>query len=126
MLDLIGRPYRLGADGTDPDKALDCIHLVYTVLDRLDICYPTFDSNWYGAPKRDVLRAIHNWGFRIPRPQYDGDVVLLPHINHAFGVAWQDGILYTAAMVNRVNWCPFQALPPCRCYRSASFRTSAS
>lgn len=126
MFDLIGRPFRLGADGSDSDKALDCIHLVYTVLDRLEIWRPDFDPTWYTARQRVVLKALNNWGFRIHSPQYDGDVVLLPHRNYSFGVAWQDGILYTAAMTKRVDWCPFRLLPRCRCYRSASFRTSVT
>ena len=126
MYDLIGRPYRLGADGSDPDRAIDCIHLVFEVLDRLAITRPQLDPAWYTASKRVVLKALSGACFRIERPQYDGDVVLLPHKNYAFGVTWQSGILYTAAIVERVNWVPFHALPLCRCYRSACFRTSAS
>ena len=47
MYDLIGRPYRLGANGTDPDGALDCIHLAYITLGRLAIPTPPFQSAWY-------------------------------------------------------------------------------
>lgn len=126
MLDLIGRPYRLGADGTDPDGALDCIHLVYTALDRLGIATPDFDPAWYGASWRPVLKALNDWGFRIRQPQYNGDVVLIPQKTFAFGVAWQGGILYTAAMTNRVDWRPFRMFPACRCYRSAYYRTNAN
>ena len=47
MIDLIGRPYRLGADGTGADGAIDCIHLVYVVLERLNIPTPDFKDDWY-------------------------------------------------------------------------------
>ena len=126
MLDLIGRPYRLGADGSDPDGALDCIHLVYTALERMAIPTPAFNPTWYDSPWRPVLKALNTWGFRIQRPQYDGDVVLIPQQTFAFGVAWQDGILFTAAMVNRVEWRPFRAFPTRRCWRNASSHTNAS
>lgn len=126
MLDLIGRPYRFGADGTDPDGALDCIHLVYLVLQRLRIPHPAFDPAWYTAPPRDVLSALSRWGTRIELPQYDGDVVLLPHTNYAFGVTWEDGILYTAEHLYAVNWQPLRVWRPRRSYRCASFPTSAN
>jgi len=121
MYDLIGRPYRLGADGTDADGALDCIHLVYTVLGRLSIATPTFDNAWYVSGPRPVLKALGKWGRRIEEPAYNGDVIFMSQKTYVFGVAWQNGILLTAAMVNRVEWRPFQAIPACRCYRSNSY-----
>jgi cell wall-associated NlpC family hydrolase len=45
--DLVGLRYRLGADGSDGE--IDCIHLVYTVLERLDIARPEFNDDWYSA-----------------------------------------------------------------------------
>ncbi len=126
MYDLIGRPYRLGADGTDPDGAIDCIHLVYTVLDRLGITTPAFDPSWYDAPPRQILKAIHGWGRRVLDPLYDGDVVLLPHKNYAFGTVWQDGILYITASLQAATWHPLTAFPALRCYRSNCSLTSAS
>jgi len=126
MYDLIGRPYRLGADGTDADGAIDCIHLVYTVLDRLSIVTPAFNPSWYVSSPRQVLKALMQWGHRIEKPVYNGDVIFMSQQTYAFGVAWQDGILLTAAMVNRVEWRPFPVLPACRCYRSNSFPTNAT
>jgi hypothetical protein len=126
MYDLIGRPYRLGADGTDADGALDCIHLVYAVLERLSIATPAFNPAWYDGSPRLVLTALAKWGHRIKEPAYNGDVVLVSQQNYAFGVAWQDGILLTAAMVNRVEWRPFRAIPVCRCYRSNCFPMSTT
>lgn len=124
MYDLIGRPFRLGADGTDSDGAVDCIHLVYIALERLGIPCPTFDPDWYTAPRRTVVQALREWGNRTRKPEYNGDVVLLPHRNYAFGVTWQNGILYTAAYIKMVTWAPLSALPRTHCYRSACFPTN--
>jgi len=126
MYDLIGCPYRLGADGTGPDGAIDCIHLVYTALDRLGITTPAFDPCWYDAPPRQILKAIHDWGYRVQSSLYDGDVVLLPHKNYAFGTVWQDGILYITASLRAVTWHPLTAFHAPRCYRSACFLMSGS
>ena len=114
--DLIGRPYRLGADGTGDD--IDCIHLVYIVLTRLGIITPAFNPHWYTAPIREVVRDLNAWGFRVVQPEYDGDVVLLPQNSWAFGVTWQNGILYINPQLQQVAWCPFSVMPRCRCYRT--------
>lgn len=113
--DLVGKPYRLGADGSD--GAIDCIHLVYTVLGRLGIPTPEFQADWYTADTRTVLRDIHKWGRRVAQPQYDGDVVMLAHDNWAFGVTWQDGIFYINRDLLKVAWLPLCAAPKCRSYR---------
>lgn len=117
MIDLIGKPYRLGADGSDPDGALDCIHLVYTVLDRLGIATPMFDPSWYDGNKIQILRALLRWGVRIDRPQYDGDVLLLPQAAATFAVSWSHGCLYINQHLMAVAWCPLLDRPNCRCFR---------
>ncbi len=43
--DLVGMRYKLGADGSNGE--IDCIHLVYTVLERLGIPTPAFNDGWY-------------------------------------------------------------------------------
>lgn len=116
--DLIGRPYRLGADGSD--REIDCIHLVYTVLDRLGVPTPEFQSGWYTADARTVLRDIQQWGHRVAQPQYDGDVLLLRQSGWGFAVVWQDGILYINGELQRVAWSPLCAVQNCRCYRMKS------
>ncbi|NBT50465.1 MAG: hypothetical protein EBT12_02720, partial [Marivivens sp.] len=73
--DLVGMRYRLGADGTNGE--IDCIHLVYTVLERLDIVRPEFNEDWYNASSYKVLRDLLRWGVRVDRPEYDGDVLLM-------------------------------------------------
>ena len=57
--DLVGLRYRLGADGSDGE--IDCIHLVYTVLERLDIARPEFNEDWYSASSYKVLRDLLRW-----------------------------------------------------------------
>lgn len=116
--DLIGRPYRLGADGSD--REIDCIHLVYTVLDRLEIPAPEFQLGWYTADARTVLWDIQQWGHRVAQPQYDGDVLLLRQSGWGFAVVWQDGILYINGELQRVAWSPLCAVQNCRCYRMKS------
>ena len=44
-------------------------------------------------------RQLMAWGSRVDRPQYDGDILLLPQQSWAFAVTWQTGILY----VNRMS-----------------------
>jgi hypothetical protein len=117
VIDLIGKPYRLGADGTDPDGALDCIHLVYTVLGRLGIATPEFDPSWYDNNKTKILRALLRWGDRVDQPQYDGDVLLLPQTTATFAVSWSQGCLYINQHLKAVAWSPFPVHPSCRCFR---------
>ena len=58
MIDLIGRPYRLGANGTGADGAIDCIHLVYVVLERRNIPTPVFKDDWYNQSVRQYGRDL--------------------------------------------------------------------
>jgi hypothetical protein len=115
VIDLIGRPYELGADGSD--GPIDCIHLVYTVLGRLGIATPQFRSDWYQASRMAIARDLLRWGCRIDRPSYDGDVALLPMEAAAFAVTWQNGLLYINRQLQQVAWCPIGAMPTCHCFR---------
>ena len=120
MMDLIGLPYRLGADGTDPDGAIDCIHLVYTVQERLGIPTPPFKSTWYEASTFQISRDLLRWGKRVAQPTYDGDVVLFNQRPTVFGVTWQNGILYINRPLAKVAWCPVTAISKCHCFRMRS------
>jgi hypothetical protein len=115
VIDLVGRPYRLGADGTDEE--IDCIHLVYVVLSRLRIATPPFRSDWYTASRIAIARDLLRWGRRIPRLAYDGDVALIPQEATAFAVTWQNGLLYINQDSAKVAWCPIGAAPICHCFR---------
>ncbi len=110
MIDLIGRPYRLGADGTGADGAIDCIHLVYVVQERLGIPMPPFKDEWYGQSIRQYGRDLLKWGSRIDQPGYDGDMLLLDQGNPVFAVVWSRGCLYINRHLKAVAWCPIGTL----------------
>ena len=114
--DLIGRPYKLGADGSGPE--IDCIHLCYVALSRMGIETPPFKKSWYEAEEREIVRDILKWGFRVERPEYDGDILLLPQLNWAFAVTWQNGVLYINPQTMKVDWALAQAFTAPRCFRS--------
>lgn len=117
MIDLIGRPYALGADGTGQDGAVDCIHLVYIVLNRLGIETPTFNPKWYTSGRVRIFRDLLKWGVVIDAPLYDGDVVLLPRPTATFAVAWNKGCLYINQPLNAVAWCHLAQLRSSRSFR---------
>ena len=115
--DLIGIKYRLGADGSSGE--IDCIHLCYVVLDRLGISTPVFNEFWYRASKRDILRDILSWGYRVHEPRYtDGDVLLIPQNSWAFAVIWDKGVLYIDPFMKRVQWSTPQRFTQLHCFRS--------
>lgn len=118
MIDLIGRPYRLGADGSDADGALDCIHLVFTALDRLGLPHPERRQEWYDG--KSFARDLLTWCRRIKAPGYDGDVLLLPQETTAFAVYWENGCLYINQHLKAVAWCPIGGVPSYRCFRLKS------
>ena len=117
MIDLIGRPYRLGADGTDADGAIDCIHLVYVVLERMNIPRPEFKDDWYNQSVRQYGRDLLKWGTRVDQPQYDGDVLLLNQGDPVFAVVWSKGCLYVNRHLKAVAWCPIGTLSSSHCFR---------
>jgi len=114
-VDLIGLKYRLGANGENGE--IDCIHLVYTVLERLSMAAPTFDADWYTASRTTVARALLSWGDRVPEPQYDGDVLVLAQIPWAFSIVWQQGVLYINRQTEMVQWCQLAAIGDCHSFR---------
>ena len=59
--DLVGRPYRLGADGSG--KEIDCIHLCYVALERMGIKAPAFKQSWYTDSKVVNLPRLDVVGF---------------------------------------------------------------
>ena len=113
--DLIGLRYRLGADGSDGE--IDCIHLVYRALERMKIPTPAFNPQWYQLPTRAVLRDLLTWCYRVPRPAYDGDVLLIQQDRWAFAVTWDTGLLHINHGSARVAWCPLASLTAAHCFR---------
>ena len=120
MIDLIGRPYRLGANGTGADGAIDCIHLVYVVQERLGIPMPPFKDEWYGQSIRQYGRDLLKWGSRIDQPGYDGDMLLLDQGNPVFAVVWSRGCLYINRHLKAVAWCPIGTVSSSHCFRMKS------
>jgi len=120
VIDLIGRPYRLGANGTGPDGAIDCIHLVYTVLQRMEIPTPVFQADWYNQSVRQYGRDLLKWGIRVDEPQYDGDVLLLDQGDPVFAVVWSKGCLYINRHLKAVAWCPIGTVSGRYCFRLKS------
>ena len=100
---LLGKPYRWGADGTG--EAIDCIHLVYQVRYHLGLWCPPFNPQWYSASTRQVLRELLGHADRVKGCTYTGDVALTPQDRWAFGVVWQDGILFINQATEKVGWC---------------------
>jgi cell wall-associated NlpC family hydrolase len=115
---MLGKPYRLGADGADPDGAVDCIHLVYMTLTELGIEAPTFNPAWYASSRKCIARELLRWGTRVEKPEYDGDVLLLPQAQATFAVTWNRGCLYINQHSRVVAWCPIGSLPTSHCFRS--------
>ena len=114
--DLIGLPYRLGANGTD--GYIDCIHLVTVALDCMRIKHPPITEDMYDASSRQIARWLITWGNRITQPSYDGDVLVLPSQQRAFGVVWNGGILYINELSRTVQWTPPSSFTGCPCFRT--------
>ena len=114
--DLIGMPYELGADGTN--GKIDCIHLCYIVWEEYGIKSPPFNPEWYGATRLKVGRDLLKWGYRVPEPRYDGDIVLVPQDSWAFAGMWEGGILYLNPYSKRVQWSQVQGFTTLPCFRS--------
>ncbi len=115
---LIGKKYQLGANGSGSE--IDCIHLVYVVLEELNIPTPEFKQEWYSASTREIVRDLRKWGRRVDIPFYDGDVVLQKQEHWSFGVVWQKGVLYINRLSERVAWMPLTATIAAHCYRMKS------
>lgn len=113
--DLVGLKYRLGADGSNGE--IDCIHLVYIVLERLGMPVPDFRDDWYDASARVIARDLLRWGRRVDRAEYDGDVLLVAQDPWAFAVVWLQGALYINTEQGKVAWCAIHQLKSYRCFR---------
>jgi hypothetical protein len=109
-------PYRFGADGSD--GYIDCIHLCYEVLERLNIDAPPFKQSWYEASKWAICRDLMRWGDRVKKPEYDGDILLLPERSWTFAVMWQMGIMYVQPHAQKVQWSSAQLFTTYHCFRT--------
>lgn len=120
--DLIGLRYVPHANGENGE--IDCIFMVYAALRSMRIPTPPFNTDWWTANPEVILRALSEWGYRITRPDYDGDVLVLPdqETGWSFGVVWQTSFLHINRQRKRVVASPISDLPKCRIYRSFHMR----
>ena len=107
---LIGRKYSYGKD--------DCIHLVIDALDILGIQNPGVKKSWYEMTPKQVLSELNHYCDRLESPSYDGDIALLGVRPLAFGVIWQNGVLYINKPLSAVDWKPLDKVIIRRSYRT--------
>ena len=96
---------------------VDCISLVVQALDSMGINNPGVIPEWYEMSPLQVCRELGKYTERLSSPLYDGDIVLLSGDPIAFGVQWQQGILYINREGMAVDWKPAHALSILRSYR---------
>jgi hypothetical protein len=109
---LIGRPYEYGGN--------DCIRLVIDALNDMGMNPPPFNPDWYTMTPRQVLQDLRRFCTVIDEPIYDGDIAILTAAPLAFGVTWQQGLLYINNLSKSVDWKPAALLSIRRCYRLKS------
>ncbi len=110
---LIGKRYEFGANGS----TVDCIALVIQALDSMGIENPGLKKEWYGMSLAAICRELSIYTDPIKEPTYDGDVVLITGDPVAFGVVWQQGILYINRLAMAVDWKPISSVSTRRSYR---------
>ena len=109
---LIGLPYRLGAE---PERhgAADCLTLTKAVLKYQGIATPSPQRSWYRRLRRgdtDVFREeLERWGTLIDAPKLV--TVALCQTDLGFGMAsyFENGWIHFSG--SAANWSPFDALP---------------
>ena len=110
---LIGKRYEFGSNG----HTVDCISMVIQALDYMEIRNPGLKPGWYGMSPFGICRELNQYTDRIKQPTYDGDVVLITGDPVAFGVVWQQGILYINRLAMAVDWKPISSVSTRRSYR---------
>ena len=118
---LIGLPYRLGAD---PVKhgAGDCLSLCRTVLKYYGISSPIPKRSWYRRLKKGDYsifnEELNKWGVKS-HPKL-GAIALCRSENACYGMAafWEDGWISYRKTFGQlvVNWCPIDGLTVEGCY----------
>tara|TARA_B100000214_G_C23608134_1_gene463859 strand:- start:199 stop:582 length:384 start_codon:yes stop_codon:yes gene_type:complete len=118
---LIGLPYRLGAD---PRKhgAGDCLSLVRTVLGHYGFVVPEGKRDWYRRlRKKDYsvfFEELNRWG--VESPPKLGTIALCLSENNSYGMAayWEAGWLSYQKRLEElvVHWSPLDNLMVKGCY----------
>ena len=114
---LIGLPYRLGADPVK-HHAADCLTLALRFLEHYDIKTPIPKRDWYRRLRRHDYSVFEEqlnlWGVRTNRVEL-GTVALCP-IEERFGLA----VYYEKGWINckesGVCWRPIDGLRVHACY----------
>jgi len=118
--ELIGLPYRLGADPVK-HKAGDCLSLVRTVLANYGFTVPKGERSWYRKLKRKdysiFFEELNRWG--VESPPKLGTIGLCKS-DDGYGMAayYEDGWLsYRRTLEDQVViWSPLEALSLAGCY----------
>ena len=114
---LIGLPYRLGAD---PIKhhAADCLSLARTVLKHYGIKSPEPTRDWYRRVRKkdfDIFKQeLEKWGNETK--QFNIGTVALCKSNNGFGLAvyYEEG--WISCGESEVRWSPLDGLEVVGCY----------
>jgi len=118
---LIGLPYRLGAD-PEKHKAGDCLSLVRTVLANYGFTVPKGERHWYRRlRKKDYsifFEELNRWG--VDSPPKLGTIALCKSEDDSYGMAawYEEGWLsYQKTLGGQVViWLPLKALMVEGCY----------
>ena len=118
---LIGLPYRLGAD-PEKHKAGDCLSLVRTVLANYGFTVPKGERDWYRRlRKKDYsifTEELNRWG--VDSPPKLGAIALCKSEDGSYGMAafYEGGwISYRKTLEGQtVMWSPLNALTVQGCY----------
>ena len=117
---LIGLPYRLGAD---PIKhgAGDCLSLVRTVLATYGFTVPKGKRDWYRKLKKKdysiFFEELNRWGVDSP-PKLGTIGLCKSDDGYGMDVFWEEGWLSYRKTFGElvVNWCPLDNLMVEGCY----------
>ena len=110
--DLIGLPYRLGADPNRHDAA-DCLTLARTVLYHHRVKTPEPQRSWYRRLRQGDTQVfkdeLERWGEKVETPKIGS--VALCHSPLGYGLAtfFEGGWIYFAE--SAVQWSPIAVLP---------------
>ena len=106
-VNLLGLPYRLGAD-PEQHGAADCLSLSRHVVGEHGVTMPPAKRDWYRRLRRkdySVFREeLNKWGYEIDKPRIGSIVLCKTDIGYALGAYWYGGCL---VFVNtEVSWQP--------------------
>ena len=107
--DLIGLPYRLGADPFK-HRATDCVNLCRAALKLQGVDSPIPTRDWYRRLRRGdsevFLEQLALWG--VPALYASAGVVALSRVGKGYGLAafYDGGWLHCNAQTVRVEWSP--------------------